>query len=96
MSLEPARVFPAPAFSPKDIEAFLVALGCYRESAGDWSKIINASTSGHPQLVDARVAALAEAGFPKQGAHSVGVTRQHCGQLGKQDNSDVRRQLHLA
>ena len=49
-----------------------------------------------PHAGEAEALLIDDTGFPKQGTHSVGVARQYCGQLGKQDSCQVAVSVSLA
>src|SRR6202046_782554 len=49
-----------------------------------------------PRVGNPEALLIDDSGFPKKGKHSVGVARQYCGQLGKQDNCQVAVSITLA
>lgn len=65
VQVEPTREFQMQPFDADEIEAFLREAGCPEESAALWTKVIELSTLGHPQLVSARVRSLRTNAFPE-------------------------------
>lgn len=77
-----------PAFTENEVSELLREYGLQDTQKLDvWAKLILAKTSGHPQLVAARVAALAQAGFPPPSADDILTTPREI--------ADAREQARL-
>ena len=65
----------------------------------DWSDealLLQVRAYALPRLGAIEAWIVDDTGYPKKGKHSVGVARQYCGQLGKQDNCQVAVTLSVA
>jgi hypothetical protein len=76
LSLPAPGTMSIPPFSREEITEFLISRGCPAPKvAGWWAAFVELHTSGHAQLVHARIATLEEqGGFPIPDMQSVMVT----------------------
>ncbi len=96
-SVEPLAAVAAPARVPAQHQSLLHLVG--QSPWSDAAVLTEARRAVLPAmerhgLIKAWI--IDDTGFPKKGKHAVGVARQYCGQLGKQDNCQVAVSLSIA
>jgi len=75
LALPVQATLPIPAFSQDEITEFLIARGCPGpQVAGWWAAFVQLHTSGHAQLVHARIATLEAQGFPTPDLENLAAT----------------------